>query len=210
MRQRKRHFLHRGRSGFADVIAADRDCVPVGQLARAVGKDVGHDSERGARWIYIRSARDVLLQDVVLNRACERSRPDALPPRHGDVQREQDDGRRVDRHRRRDAIERNSVEQDGHVLDRIDRDADLAHLALSEWMVGVVAHLRRQIEGDAQAVDALGEEIPVPGVGFSGRREAGVLPHRPQAATVHRRLNAAREREFAGKSELAHRGTLAL
>ena len=39
----------------------------------------------------------------------------------------------------------------GHVLDRVDRDADAADFAGRERMVGVVAHLRRQIEGDAQA-----------------------------------------------------------
>jgi hypothetical protein len=39
--------------------------------------------------------------------------------------------RRVDRHRRRDLVERDAVEQAAHVLDRVDRDADLADLALA-------------------------------------------------------------------------------
>ena len=85
------------------------------------------------------------------------SAPSATPCRlrDGDVEREQDDRRRVDRHRRRDAVERDAVEQRRHVLDRVDRDADAADLAGGQRMVGVVAHLRRQIEGDAQAADAL-------------------------------------------------------
>ena len=49
------------------------------------------------------------------------------------------------------AIERDAVEQRRHVLDRIDRDADAADLAGRQRMIRVVAHLRRQIEGDAQA-----------------------------------------------------------
>ena len=122
---------------------------------------------------------------------------DALPPRDGDVEREQDDGRRVDGHRRRDAIERDAVEQRRHVLDRVDRDADPADFARGERMVRVVAHLRRQIEGDAQAADALREQIAVARVRFGGGAEPGVLPHRPQPAAVHRRLDAARERELA-------------
>ena len=87
---------------------------------------------------------------------------DALPARDRDVEREQDDRRRVDRHRRRHAIERNAVEQLRHVVDRVDGDADAADLAGGERVIGVVAHLRRQIEGDAQAADALREQVPIP------------------------------------------------
>ena len=76
-------------------------------------------------------------------------------PRHGRVQRQQDDGRRVDGHRRRHAVERDAVEQLRHVLDRVDGHADAADLAGGQRVVGVVAHLRRQVEGDAQAVDPL-------------------------------------------------------
>ena len=67
--ERERDLLDRGRSGFADVIAADRDRVPVRQLAIAVGEDVGDDSERGAWRIDVGAARDVLFEDVVLDRA---------------------------------------------------------------------------------------------------------------------------------------------
>ena len=69
-------------------------------------------------------------------------------------------------------------------------------------MIGVVSHLRRQIERDAQSADAVREQVPVPRVGFGGRAEAGVLPHRPEAAAVHGRMNAARERKLAGLAEL--------
>ena len=85
----------------------------------------------------------------------------ALPPGHGDVQRQQDDRRGVDGHRRRDAVERDAVEQHGHVLDRVDRHADAADLAGRQAVVRVVADLRRQIEGDAQARDALREQVAV-------------------------------------------------
>jgi hypothetical protein len=75
------------------------------------------------------AARDVLLQDVVLDRAADASRgtPCFVGDRH--VEREQDRGGRVDRHRGGDAVERDPVEQRLHVLERVDRDADPAHLA---------------------------------------------------------------------------------
>ena len=89
-----------------------------------------------------------------------------------------------------------------HVVDRVDGHADLADFALGERMVGVVAHLRRQIERDAQSVDALGEQVAVAGVRLGGGAEPGVLAHRPQPAAVHGRLDAAREGKLAGQPEL--------
>ena len=65
-------------------------------------------------------------------------------------------------------------------------------------VVGVVAHLRGQVEGDGQARCALGRAGSGSGVRFRGRAESGVLAHRPQPAAVHGRLDAARERKLAG------------
>ena len=43
----------------------------------------------------------------------------------------------------------------GHVLEAVDRDADSSDFSLGKRMVRVVAHLGRQVEGDAEACDAL-------------------------------------------------------
>ena len=69
--------------------------------------------------------------------------------------------------------------------------------------VRVVAHLGRQVEGDRQPGLALLEEVAEAPVRLLGRREAGVLAHRPEAAAVHRRLDAAGERVLAGPAEVA-------
>ena len=53
---------------------------------------------------------------------------------------------RVDGEGRRDLIERDPVEDGLHVGERIDGDADLAHLAGGLGRVGVEAELGRQIE----------------------------------------------------------------
>jgi hypothetical protein len=58
------------------------------------------------------------------------TRRDSLTPRHRDVQRQQDDSGGVNRHRGRDALERDSVEERRHVLYRIDGDANPTDLAL--------------------------------------------------------------------------------
>src|SRR6185312_2346120 len=71
------------------------------------------------------------------------------------VEREQPHRRRVDRHRRVHGGERDAVEQRAHVADVADRDADLADLAAGELVVGVVAGLGGQVEGDREAGLAL-------------------------------------------------------
>ena len=89
-----------------------------------------------------------------------------------------------------------------HVLDRVDRHADPPDLAGRERVVGVVAHLRRQIERDAEAADALLKQVAVALVRLGRRPEPGVLPHRPQPATVHRRLDASGVWERAREAEI--------
>ena len=69
--------------------------------------------------------------------------------------------------------------------------------------VGVVAHERREIEGGREPRLPLREQVLEARVGLLGRAEAGEHAHRPEAAAVHRRLHAARERVLAGQAEVA-------
>ena len=71
--------------------------------------------------------------------------------------------------------------------------------------VGVVAHLGGQVEGDGQARRAVRDQLLVAGVGLGGRAEAGVLAHRPRAAGVHRRVDAAGEGVRARLAQLLGR-----
>ena len=96
-----------------------------------------------------------------------------------------------------------SVEQRRHVLDRVDGHADLADLAGRQRMVRVVADLRRQVECDAEAVDALRQQIAIAAVRLRRVGKSGVLPHRPGPAAIHVGLDAARERERAREADIA-------
>ena len=81
---------------------------------------------------------------------------------------------------------------------------DLADLAQRHRVVGVVADLRGQVEGDGQPGLPCVEQEAVARVGLFGGGVPGVLAHRPQAPAVHGRLHAARERVFAGEAEFLH------
>ncbi len=84
---------------------------------------------------------------------------------------------------------------------RVDRDADPPDLAGRQRVVGVHAELGRQVERGRQARRAGREQVAEALVGLLGRREPGVLAHRPRPAAVHRGVDAPGVREGAGLAE---------
>jgi hypothetical protein len=120
------------------------------------------------------------------------------------IKSEQRGGRGINGHRRGDLIQSNALEQALHVSERRDGNTDAAHFARGQRMVRIHAHLRRQIEGDAQTGDALREQIAIALVGFFRCAEAGVLPHGPQPRPIHLGIDAARIGELAGLRQLTH------
>ena len=96
------------------------------------------------------------------------------------------------------SAERNLIEENFHVGERTDGDAAFADFAFGERVVGVVAHQRRQIERGGEAGLALCEQIAKALVGVFGGAEAGELAHGPEAAAIHRGVNAAGVGRLAG------------
>ena len=87
-----------------------------------------------------------------------------------------------------------------HVGERVDGDALAPDLAERARVIGVVAHQRRHVEGGREPGLAVLEQVAEALVRLLGRAEAGELAHRPEAAAVHRRVDAARERILARDS----------
>ncbi len=167
----------------------------------AVGEEVGRQPHRRLRRIDVVAARDVLLEDVVLRRPAQLLRRHALLLGDELVEEQQHRGRRVDRHRRRDLVERDLVEGDPHVLDRVDGHAGAADLAEAARVVRVEAELRRQVERHRQAGRALRQQVAVALVGLLRARVARVLAHRPELLAVHAGVHAARVRLLARGAE---------
>ena len=187
-------LLDGGRPGLGHVVAGDGDGVEAGQVLGAVGEQVGGDPQRRRRRVDVGAAGDVLLEHVVLDRAGEGGRVDPLLLPDELVEEQQAGRRGVDGHGGGDLVEGDALEQPPHVGQRVDRHPDLADLAGGHRVVGVVAHLGGQVEGDAEAGLAVVEQVAEAGVGLGGRPEAGVLAHRPGPAPVHGRVDAAGER----------------
>src|SRR5258706_11731132 len=86
----------------------------------------------------------------------------------------------VDGHRGGDPVERDLPEELRQVIHRVDRHPDPAHFARGHRVIGVVAHLGREVERGGEPGLSRGEKIAEPPVGFPGGAEAGVLAHGPE------------------------------
>ena len=200
--EREGDLLDGARALLAEVVAGDRDRVPLRDPLAAVGEQVGGQPHARLGRVDEVPARDVLLEDVVLDG------PSELLGRHalllGDqlVEQQEHAGGGVDRHRGRDLAERDAVERGPHVVDRVDRDAGAADLAQAARVVGVEAELGRQVERHAEAGAAVVEQVAVARVGLLGGRVAGVLADRPRPLAVHLGVDAAGEGELARLPEV--------
>ena len=140
----------------------------------------------------------VFLEDVVLDRAGELVERGALFEGGDDVEGEDGKHRAVHGHGDRDLVERDAVEEDLHVEDRVDGDTGLADIADDAFVVRVIAAVGGEVEGDGEALLSGGEVAAVEGVGFLGGGESGVLADGPRLEAIHRGVGAAQEGGDAG------------
>ena len=89
------------------------------------------------------------------------------------------------------------IEQRAHVVDGIDGDAGHADIAGHARMIGIVAAMGGEVEGDRHALLAGGEVAAIEGVGILGGREAGILPDGPGPLQIHGGVGAAQIRRHA-------------
>ena len=200
VREREAELLHRRRAGFLHVVAGDRDRVVLRHVLRGVIDDVADDAHARCGRIDVGVADHELFEDVVLDRPRELVLAHALFFGRDDVAREHRQHRAVHRQRHRHLLERDAVEQDLHVLDRIDRDARLADVADDARMIAVVAAVRREIERDRQSHLTGREVLAVERVRLLRGGEARVLTNRPRPVRVHRGARPAHERLHARES----------
>ncbi len=201
--ERECELLGRGRARLADVVAGDRDRMEERHLLRAELDHVHDEPHRGLGREDPLLLRDVLLEDVRLGGAAETVARDALLLADADVVGEQDRRGRVDRHRRGDLAERDAPEERLDVGERVDGDALAPDLAERARVIRVVAHQRRHVERRRETRLTVVAEIAEARVRLLGGAEAGELPHRPEAAAVHRRIHPSRERVLARVAEVA-------
>ncbi|MNV29280.1 hypothetical protein D3C71_1205000 [compost metagenome] len=94
-------------------------------------------------------------------------------------------------HRYADLVQRDLVEQDLHVLDRVDCHPGLAHVARHAGVVAVVTPVGGQVERHTHALPACGQRLAVERIGFFSGRKTCVLADRPGPHGIHGGLGAA-------------------
>jgi hypothetical protein len=192
-------LLHGGRARFVHVVAADRDRIEFRHLLGRIFDDVGDDAHRWRGRIDIGVAHHELFEDVVLDGAGKFFGRNALLLTRHDEIREDRDHRAVHGHRHAHLVERNAGEKDLHVLDGIDGDTRLAHIARHARMIAVVTAMGGQIERHRKPHLPGGEVLAIEGVGFFGGGEARILADGPRTPGIHRAPHAAHERHQAGQ-----------
>ena len=135
---RERQLLHRRRAGLLHVVAGDRDRVELRHPPRRVVDDVGHDPHARLGRIDVGVADHELFEDVVLDGPGELVLAHTLFLGRHHVSREHREHSAVHGHRHGHLVERDLVEEDLHVLDRVDGDAGLADVADHPRVVAVV------------------------------------------------------------------------
>ena len=202
-------LLRGRRAGLADVVAGDRQRLVVRDVLGAVLHEVADQAQVRLGREQPLLLRDVLLEDVGLQRAVEDPEVDALALGGDEVHAEDRDRRAADRHRRGDVLERQLVEQHLHVGGRVDGHAAVPDLAEAHRVVGVAAHQGRHVERHREAAAAALEDHLVALVGLHRVAEAGELADRPGAAAVAGRVEPAGEGELPRPADpLGHLGAV--
>ena len=176
------------------VVARDGDRIKARHATRGVRNDVPHDAHR-RRWrVDVGVAHHELFEDVVLDGPGEPVLGHALLFCRHDVAGEHRQHGAVHRHGDAHLVERYALEQELHVLDRIDGHTGLADVSGDAGMVAVVAAVRGEVERHAHALGAASQRLAIEGVRFLCGGKPGVLPDGPGPHGIHRRLGAAHER----------------
>jgi len=130
-------------------------------MGAGVGGHVRDHAHRRARRADIGATRQVFLDDIVLHRALQFRDIRALFLGHGNVKRQQPGRGGVDRHRGIHLLKRDLIEKRAHVAQMADRHADLADLTLRQFVIAVIAGLRRQVESHRKTCLPLGKVAAV-------------------------------------------------
>ncbi len=201
----KGHFLGCRAPGLAIIIAGIADGVPPGDEFHAVLDGVDAQLEGRLRRQHSRRNSDRRLQQkVILARARQFFKGNAPVPGVGKIhglERDIADGLAADQGNA-DVIYRDAVEENLHVLDRVDGHAAAAHVGPGLGIIAVVAAERRIIVDAVYACGTLLEKKLVPLVRFFRRSETGELSVRPSPAPIHGRVNPADVGGLPGKSQV--------
>ena len=175
------------------MVTRNRNRVELGHILRRVLEDIGDNAHRELGRVDIGVTHHELLQNVVLNRTGQLvERSTLLETRH-DVEGQNRQHGTVHGHRHRHTVERNTVEEDLHILHRANRHTGLTYVTHYTRVVGIVATVRSQVKGYRKTLLAGSQVTTIEGIRLLGGRETCILTNRPGTHHIHRRIGTAQE-----------------
>ena len=201
--QRERDLLDRAGALLAEVVAGDRARVPLRDPLVAVGEQVGGQPHARLGRVDEVPAGDVLLEDVVLDRAAELLARDALllgrPARRAAAARWPGALMVIDVQTSSSGMPSNAVRMSSIVsMATPVRPTSPAQRGSSESRPSWVGRSKAMLRPGA----AVREQVAVALVGLLGGRVARVLADRPRPLAVHLGVDAAREGVLARLAEV--------
>ncbi len=169
----------------------------------AVFYEVHGETHRWKRRIDILPSADNLFEYVILNRAANFTVRNTLFFGQGQIHTQQDRGRGIDGHGGGHFVQGYLIKKDPHVINRINGNSHLAHFSHGESVVGVVAGLSWEIEGDTETGLPLFKQIAIAFIGLTCGTKAGILTHGPKPSPIHSGLHPPGEGILSRISKLA-------
>ena len=131
--------------------------------------NVANNSQGRLRWINISVTNQELFQDVVLYGAGHLRLFYTLLFCGNNVPCKNRQHSAVHRHGNRNLVEGNTIEQNLHILNRVNRHTRLADVMCDALMIRVIATVCCQVKGNRYTLPALSQQLAVEHVGFFGR-----------------------------------------
>ena len=187
-----------GGPGLLHMVAGDADAVELRHLFCGVGEDVADDAHGRIGGVDVGVADHELFEDVVLDGAGKLFVLDALLLAGDDeVGKDGQDGA-VHGHGDGHLVQGDAVEENVHVGHGVDGDPGLAHITDDALVVGIVAAVCGEIEGDGEPHLPCGEVAAIEGVALLGGGESGVLTDGPGLGDVHAGVRTPEVGGYAG------------
>ena len=176
------------------VVAGDGDGVELRHILRRILEDVCDNLHGECGRVDISITHHELLEDIVLDGTSHFFQFGSLFQTCHDIEGEDGEYRSVHGHGDGHLVERDTIKEHLHVLFVTDAHASLTYVTYYALVVGVVATVCGQVEGNGQTFLSGSEVAAIEGIRLFGSRESGILTDGPRTEGVHHGVRTTEER----------------
>ena len=187
-----------GSTCFLHVITGNRDRVELRHILGRIFEDIGDDLHREFRRVNIGITHHKFFQDIVLNGSGQLLQGSPLFQSGNNIESQDRKHGTVHGHRYGHLIQRDLIEQDLHVQDRVDSHTGFTDIPDHTRVVGVVSTVSSQVECHRQTFLSGSQIAAIESIRFFSGRESGILTDRPGTQRVHGRIRSTEIRRNSG------------